>query len=144
MGSTSVHSSATAASPCLNQPDRRTPESYENWEWIGSVYREGNRWHALIGNEFHDAVASTCRPGDPSPANPCWYNSITYAVSTDGARPVLETLRAGARRRTGAQCLGTAAAWRIAKLGLAVPRGLLRAEQASFAKATASSTESWD
>jgi hypothetical protein len=63
-----------------------TPESYENMEILWSVYREGSRWHGLIHNEFHDAVASTCRPGDPTPSNPCWYNSITYAVSTDGAR----------------------------------------------------------
>jgi hypothetical protein len=52
--------------------------------WV--IYREGTRWHALIHNEFHDPVASTCKPGDTSSANPCWYNSITYAVSTDGAR----------------------------------------------------------
>jgi hypothetical protein len=39
----------------------------------------------LIHNEFHDAVAPTCKPGDPTPSNPCWYNSITYAVSTDDA-----------------------------------------------------------
>jgi hypothetical protein len=68
----------------LVSADRRTPESYENWEWLWVVYREGSRWHALIHNEFHDAVSSTCRVGDPSPGNPCWYNSITYAVSDDG------------------------------------------------------------
>ena len=68
----------------LVSADLRTAESYENWEWLWVVYREGTRWHALIHNEFHDAVASTCRVGDPSPGNPCWYNSITYAVSTDG------------------------------------------------------------
>jgi len=72
--------------PALVSADLRTPESYENWEWIWTVYREGNTWHALVHNEFHDAVAATCRPGDPSPGNPCWYNSITYAVSTDDAR----------------------------------------------------------
>jgi hypothetical protein len=71
--------------PVLVSADRRTPESYENWEWISTVYREGNRWHAFVHNEFHDTVASTCKPGDPSPANPCWYNSATYGVSTDGA-----------------------------------------------------------
>jgi hypothetical protein len=63
-----------------------TPESYENMEILWSVYREGDRWHGLIHNEFHDPVASTCRPGDLSASNPCWYNSITYAVSTDGGR----------------------------------------------------------
>ena len=56
--------------PVLESADRRTPESYENREWISAVYREGNRWHALISNEFHDAVASTCQPGDPSAGQP--------------------------------------------------------------------------
>lgn len=68
----------------LVSADLRTAESYENWEWLWVVYREGTRWHALIHNEFHDAISSTCRVGDPSPGNPCWYNSITYAVSDDG------------------------------------------------------------
>jgi hypothetical protein len=63
-----------------------TPNSYQNQEWLWSAYRLGNRWHALIHNEFHDPIASTCKPGDPYPSNPCWYNSITYAVSTDNAR----------------------------------------------------------
>ena len=70
--------------PALVSADLRTAESYENWEWLWVVYREGSRWHALIHNEFHDAVSSTCRVADPSPGNPCWYNSITYAVSDDG------------------------------------------------------------
>jgi len=48
--------------------------------------REGSSWHALVHNEFHDAVAPTCQPGNPWPGNPCWHNSITYAVSTDGAK----------------------------------------------------------
>lgn len=72
--------------PALVSADQRTPESYENWEWPWAIYREGSNWHVLVHNEFHDTVATTCRPGDPSPGNPCWYNSVTYAVSTDGAR----------------------------------------------------------
>jgi hypothetical protein len=61
------------------------PESYENQEWPWSPYREGAVWHLLIHNEFHDAVAPTCDVGNPFAGNPCWYNSITYAVSTDNA-----------------------------------------------------------
>ena len=61
------------------------PESYENQEWPWSPYREGAAWHMLIHNEFHDAVAPTCDVGNPFAGNPCWYNSITYAVSTDNA-----------------------------------------------------------
>jgi len=72
--------------PALVSANRPTADSYENLEWLWVVYREGNRWHALIHNEFHDAVSSTCLVSDPSLANPCWYNSITYAVSTDDGR----------------------------------------------------------
>ena len=53
------------AQPALISADRRTAESYENWEWLWAVYREGSRWHALIHNEFHDAVATTCDPAIP-------------------------------------------------------------------------------
>jgi len=63
-----------------------TPDSYQNSEMLWSMYREGDRWHVLLHNEFHDPIAATCQPGNPFPGNPCWYNSITYAVSTDGAR----------------------------------------------------------
>jgi hypothetical protein len=78
--------------PALVSADLQTPESYENWEWIWAVYREGTTWHALIHNEFHDAVAPTCRVGDPSPANPCWYNSIAYAVSTNDAQTFVKPM----------------------------------------------------
>jgi len=69
-------------SPVFVSADLRTPDSYENEEWLWSPYRQGSKWHALLHNEFHD-VESSCWDGL---ANTCWYNSITYAVSTDGAR----------------------------------------------------------
>jgi Chitobiase/beta-hexosaminidase C-terminal domain len=72
--------------PALISADKRTPESYENWEWLWAVYREGDKWHAFVHNEFHDAISATCSVGDPSPSNPCWYNSVTYAVSSDDGR----------------------------------------------------------
>ena len=78
--------------PVLVSADRRTPESYENWEWIWSVYRIGNTWHALVHNEYHDTFAATCDPGNPSPGNPCWYNSVTHAVSTDGGHTFTKPL----------------------------------------------------
>jgi len=65
--------------------DLITPQSYENRETLWAVYREGDRWHALVHNEFHDPTAATCKPGDSSPANPCVHNSVTYAVSSDEA-----------------------------------------------------------
>jgi len=76
--------------PVLVSADRTTPESYENQEWLWVVYRDGNRWHGFIDNEYHDPFASTCQVGDTGPANPCWYNSITHAVSTDAARSFLK------------------------------------------------------
>jgi len=56
-----------------------TPDSYENLEWLWSPYREGENWHVLVHNEFHDEVNAECRRTN------CVYNSITYAVSTDNA-----------------------------------------------------------
>ena len=73
-------------SPALVSADSRSPETYENWEWLWSPYRQGASWHMLIHNEFHDTLSPTCDVGNPAPGNPCWYNSITYAVSTDGGR----------------------------------------------------------
>jgi len=60
-----------------------TPQSYQNREWIHSVYREGAIIHALVHNEYHDPFSPSCSPGNDGAGNPCWYNSITYAVSTD-------------------------------------------------------------
>jgi len=34
--------------PALVSADLQAPDSYENWEWIWAVYREGTSWHALI------------------------------------------------------------------------------------------------
>jgi Bacterial Ig-like domain (group 2) len=71
------------STPTLVSHDDPTPQSYQNLEWVDSVYRQGNAIHALIHNEYHDPFAPNCLPGDTTPANSCWYNSITYAVSTD-------------------------------------------------------------
>jgi Bacterial Ig-like domain (group 2) len=68
----------------LASDDDSTAQSFDNQEWIHSVYREGSVIHALIHNEFHDPIAPNCSPGNSSPGNPCWYNSISYASSTDG------------------------------------------------------------
>jgi hypothetical protein len=62
------------------------PSSFDNQEWIQTVYREGNVIHALIHNEYHDPFAANCKPGDTTSANPCWYNSVTYASSTDSGK----------------------------------------------------------
>jgi hypothetical protein len=58
--------------------------TFQNREWIYSLYSDGTTIHALVHNEFHDPVATTCKPGDTTDGNPCQYNSITYAISVDG------------------------------------------------------------
>jgi hypothetical protein len=70
--------------PALVSTELLTPESYQNEEWLWSPYREGASWHVLIHNEFHDPLAPTCSD------SPCWYNSITSAVSMDGARSFMK------------------------------------------------------
>lgn len=79
-----LHKECTA--PALVSDDLSNPDSFDNYEWIHTIYRDGNTIQALIHNEYHDPIASDCKPGDSSPGNPCWYNSITYAVSTDGGQ----------------------------------------------------------
>lgn len=74
----------SCAQPSLASDDNYYPESYDNQEWIHSLYREGDVIHALVTNEYHDPFAPNCSPGNTHPGNPCWYNSITYAFSTDG------------------------------------------------------------
>jgi len=67
----------------LASADDSTAQSFDNQEWIHSVYREGSEIHALIHNEYHDPISLNCSPGNSSPGNLCWYNSISYASSTD-------------------------------------------------------------
>jgi hypothetical protein len=70
--------------PTLVSDDDHTAASFSNQEWLSTVYREGNVYHAIVHNEYHDPVHPNCKAGDTSPANPCWYNGLTYASSLDG------------------------------------------------------------
>jgi hypothetical protein len=72
--------------PSLVSADEWTAPGFRNQEWLATVYREGGAYHAIVHNEFHDPLPAHCRPGDTSPANPCWYNALTYARSADGRR----------------------------------------------------------
>lgn len=73
-------------SPVLVSGDNHQGHTFDNQEWITSVYRVGDTVHALVHNEYHDPVASNCKPGITDPSNPCWYNAVTQAVSNDGGR----------------------------------------------------------
>ena len=73
--------------PVLRSGDKWEVESFDHQEWITSVYSEdGVTIHALVHNEYHDPYSSKCKPGITDPSNPCWFNFITYAKSTDGGR----------------------------------------------------------
>jgi len=67
--------------------DKWPVDSFDHQEWITSVYSEdGVTIHALVHNEYHDPYSRKCKPGVTDPSNPCWYNVVSYAVSTDGGR----------------------------------------------------------
>ncbi len=76
-----------SCTPVLHSGDRWKAEDLDHQEWITSVYTEDGRTvHALVHNEYHDPFDPRCKPGDTSPANPCWYNFISSARSDDGGR----------------------------------------------------------
>lgn len=70
--------------PTLVSVDSPVANTFQNRQWIYALYNDGTTIHALVHNEFHDPIASTCKPGDSTDGNPCQYNSVTYASSNDG------------------------------------------------------------
>ncbi len=72
--------------PSMISLDSPQANTFTNREWIFSLYREGSTIHALVHNEYHDPITTTCKPGDSTDANPCQYNSVTYAASTDNGQ----------------------------------------------------------
>jgi len=67
--------------PTLVSGDSPMASTFQNWEWIYSLYNDGTTIHALVHNEFHDPIPANCQPVNSSL---CQYNSVTYAASTDG------------------------------------------------------------
>ena len=77
--------------PVFISGDKWPVDSFDHQEWITSVYSEdGITIHALVHNEYHDPYSRKCKPGITDPSNPCWYNFITYAKSTDGGRTFIQ------------------------------------------------------
>jgi hypothetical protein len=70
--------------PAMVSADKWTASSFTNRQWIFSTYNDGTTIHALVHNEFHDPIAPYCLPGYSGDGNPCQYNSISYAFSSDG------------------------------------------------------------
>ena len=82
-------------SPVYRSRKDSVANTFRNMEWLASLYRDGDVIHALVHNEFHDPFGPACLKGNLTPANPCWYNSITYATSTDGGRTFSEPASPG-------------------------------------------------
>jgi hypothetical protein len=61
------------------------PSAFNDRGWIVSTYTlDGKTIHALVHNEFHGHKRPALCPSGQY--MDCWYNTITYAVSTDGGR----------------------------------------------------------
>lgn len=61
------------------------PSAFDDRGWITSTYTlDGRTVHALVHNEFHGHRRPALCPSGGYME--CWYNTITYAVSTDGGR----------------------------------------------------------
>ncbi len=61
------------------------PAAFDDRGWIVSTYTlDGVTVHALVHNEFHGHKRPALCPSGQY--MDCWYNTITYAVSTDGGR----------------------------------------------------------
>ena len=61
------------------------PEQFDDREWITATYTaDGRRVFALVHEEFQGhRHAGRCNSGDYFK---CWYNAITFAISTDAGR----------------------------------------------------------
>jgi hypothetical protein len=88
----SLKHSCAAVLNSVVSPDANT---FANEEWIYAIYRVGGTINALIHNEFHDPVATDCKPGDPTSANPCAYISISYASSSDSGHTYTQAASPG-------------------------------------------------
>ncbi len=76
-----------SCNPVFISGDKWEVDSLDHQEWITSVYSEdGIIIHAMVHNEYHDPFSENCKPGVTDPSNPCWYNFISYARSTDGGK----------------------------------------------------------
>ncbi len=68
--------------PALASSLSAQAHTYNNYEWLTSIYAQGGIVHGFVHNEYHD----TTPPCDssPAPGNICWYNGLTYASSSNG------------------------------------------------------------
>lgn len=72
-------------SPILSSTGDPHPARFDDREWIASLHtRDGRTISALVHNEYQGHL----HPGrcPQRSYEPCWYNAITFARSTDGGR----------------------------------------------------------
>jgi hypothetical protein len=78
--------------PCkvvMNSQYNPDPAAYTDRSWIAATYTpDGRSVFALV----HDEYQGNTHPGRCAAAQylPCWFNSITYAASTDGGRTFVQ------------------------------------------------------
>ena len=63
------------------------PAHFDDYNWLGSFFTiDGNKVVALVHSEYHGwAHKDMCRrPALANVGGHCWYNTIGYAISTDG------------------------------------------------------------
>ena len=82
-----VHVDCAVTMRSTKNPD---PAAFDDREWIASVFtRDGRDVAALVHEEYHGHQhPGRCPTGV---YEPCWYNAITFARSTDGGRSFHET-----------------------------------------------------
>jgi hypothetical protein len=69
----------------LRSPENASPQSFEDREWLASIYTtDGRNVWALV----HEEYQGNRHPGRCPEHSyfPCWYNAVTLAHSTDGGR----------------------------------------------------------
>jgi len=63
------------------------PANFNDAEWLTSPYTiDGRTIYALVHNEYHGWEHPGQCPRGISHRHQCWYNGITFALSTDGGR----------------------------------------------------------
>jgi hypothetical protein len=78
--------------PIMSSKYDPDPSLYTDAQWIAAPYSEdGQTIYSLVHNEYQGHThTGQCPQNDYFP---CWDNSITYAVSTDGGRTYTEALQ---------------------------------------------------
>ncbi|MEJ2759609.1 MAG: hypothetical protein P8046_14105, partial [Anaerolineales bacterium] len=76
--------------PIMISDHNADPAMFNDNEWIAGLYTEdGQTVFASIHNEYHGWEHGDCA-GFPSGSFACWYNTLTWAISTDGGNSFID------------------------------------------------------